>query len=247
MEPAQSLLRMQHFGNLSQYMGQFMDSRHKIMNYRAFPIFRDISGASIQRMLDCFHVRQAEYAPGSVMREYGGGRRDVGIVTEGTADLVRIDYGGTRTILEHLEAGSIFGEVLAFTVETGDSVSVVTDTGCQVIYMDYDHIMKRCENACQHHSQLVQNLFTLVTDQMQQMGRLVAVLSRRSIREKLLCYFSIQAAGGTFTLPFTLSALADYIGSDRSAMMRELKKLREEGLVEVEGRRITLHLQRQAG
>ena len=224
-----------------------MEKRHKIADYSRFPLFRDISPGSVERMLACFHVRQARYEAGAVVREYGGGGKEVGIVTAGAADLVRIDYGGTRTILEHLEAGSIFGEVLAFTVETGDSVSVVTDTGCQVIYMDYDHIMKRCENACQHHSQLVQNLFNLVTDQMQQMGRRVEVLSRRSIREKLLCYFAIQAEEGQFTLPFTLSALADYIGSDRSAMMRELKKLREEGLVEVEGRRITLHLQRQAG
>ena len=73
------------------------------------------------------------------------------------------------------------------------------------------------------------------------------VLSRRSIREKLLCYFSIHAKNGTYTMPFTLSALADYIGSDRSAMMRELKKLRQEGLVQVEGRRVTLAPQRQAG
>ena len=68
----------------------------------------------------------------------------------------------------------------------------------------------------------------------------VETLLRRSIREKLLCYFSIQAAGGTFTLPFTLSALADYISTDRSAMMRELRKLRNEGLVQVEGRQIAL-------
>ena len=224
-----------------------MKDSHKITDYRGFPIFRDISAMSIARMMECFCVRQVTYEPGSVVREYGSGGREVGIVAEGAADLVRIDYGGTRTILEHLEAGSIFGEVLAFTVQTGDSISVVTDTGCQVIYMDYAHIMKRCENACQHHSQLVQNLFNLVTDQMQQMGRRVEVLSRRSIREKLLCYFAIQAEEGQFTLPFTLSALADYIGSDRSAMMRELKKLREEGLVQVEGRKVTLHLQRRAG
>lgn len=217
-----------------------MDNKHKIMDYSHFPIFRDISGQSISRMLDCFHVRQAAYGPGAVVREYGENIRDVGIVTEGAADLVRIDYGGTRTILEHLEAGGIFGEVLAFTVQTGDSISVVTDGGCHVMFMDYAHIMKRCEKACEHHSQLVQNLFSLVTEQMQQMGQRVEVLSRRSIREKLLCYFSIQAKDGVFTLPFTLSALADYIGSDRSAMMRELRKLRQEGLVQVEGRRVTL-------
>ena len=218
-----------------------MKIKHKIMDCSSFPIFRDISGESVERMLKCFRVRQAGYGPGAVVREYGSGGKEVGIVTEGAADLVRIDYGGTRTILEHLEAGGIFGEVLAFTVQTGDSISVVTDAGCQVMYLDYAHIMGRCENACQHHSQLVQNLFSLVTDQMQQMGRRVEVLSRRSIREKLLCYFSIQADNGAFTLPFTLSALADYIGSDRSAMMRELKKLRQEGLVQVEGRRVTVY------
>ena len=42
-----------------------------------------------------------------------------------------------------------------------------------------------------------------------------------------------------FRLPFSLSVLADYIATDRSAMMRELKKMREEGLVSTDGREIT--------
>ena len=71
----------------------------------------------------------------------------------------------------------------------------------------------------------------------------VDVLSRRSIREKLLCYFRQQSekeGTDTFTLPFSLSTLADYIATDRSAMMRELKRLREEGTVSSDGRRFTL-------
>ena len=39
-------------------------------------------------------------------------------------------------------------------------------------------------------------------------------------------------------MPFTLSALADYISTDRSAMMRELKKMRTEGEVVIDGRRV---------
>ena len=60
----------------------------------------------------------------------------------------------------------------------------------------------------------------------------------------LLCYFSLQSArcgGREFTLPFSLSALADYISTDRSAMMRELKRLREDGIVDSKGRTITLN------
>ena len=63
------------------------------------------------------------------------------------------------------------------------------------------------------------------------------------IREKLLCYFNQLAekeGSRTFQLPFSLSMLADYIATDRSAMMRELKRLKEEGVLRSEGRRITL-------
>ena len=71
-----------------------------------------------------------------------------------------------------------------------------------------------------------------------------AGLFRRSIREKLLCYFRQLAESSgknTFTLPFSLSTLADYIATDRSAMMRELKRLREEGVVSSDGRKFTLN------
>ena len=69
------------------------------------------------------------------------------------------------------------------------------------------------------------------------------MLSRRSIRDKLLCYFRQLAEkeqSRTIQLPFSLSVLADYIATDRSAMMRELKRLKEEGVLKSEGRRITL-------
>ena len=82
-----------------------------------------------------------------------------------------------------------------------------------------------------------------MADKAQALSERIDVLSRRSIREKLLCYFrqlAQQAGSRTFTLPFSLSTLADYIATDRSAMMRELKRLREEGVVRSEGRRFTL-------
>ena len=63
------------------------------------------------------------------------------------------------------------------------------------------------------------------------------------IREKLLCFFEQLAdehGSRTFPLPFSLSMLADYISADRSAMMREMRKMREEDLISTEGRSVTL-------
>ena len=60
----------------------------------------------------------------------------------------------------------------------------------------------------------------------------------RQVRERVL---AARSGGSDFSLPFSLSALADYISADRSAMMRELKKMREEDLLSVHGRDVTLY------
>ena len=212
------------------------------MEYSRLAIFQDITNEEVESMIHCFRMRRAWFEPGEIICIYGESAGEVGVLVRGQAALVRFDYAGTRTILEQLEAGSVFGEALAFTPELGDCVEVVSAGRSEVLFMEYAHLMKRCRKACAHHSKLVQNMFRLVTEQTRRLSRRVEVLSRRSIREKLQCYFRLcrlEAGSDKFTLPFTLSALADYISTDRSAMMRELKKMRDEGLVRIEGRSVT--------
>ncbi|MCI8679386.1 MAG: Crp/Fnr family transcriptional regulator [Oscillospiraceae bacterium] len=213
------------------------------MEYGSLALFYDITDQEVEAMIQCFRMRRCRFHPGQIICTYGESAGEVGVLVSGEAELVRLDYAGNRTILERLETGGVFGESLAFTPTLGDCVEVVSAAGSEVLFMEYSHIMKRCENACAHHSKLVQNMFRLVAEQTRRLSQRVEVLSRRSIRDKLMCWFQLRrlAAGAdSFTLPFTLSALADYISADRSAMMRELKRMKEEGLVEMDGRRVTL-------
>ena len=211
------------------------------MEYGALALFRGIADGEVEAMIRCFRMRRGRYEAGEVICAYGESSGEVGVLLQGQAALIRFDYAGNRTILEQVEAGGVFGEALAFTPELGDCVEVVSDGESEVLFMEYGHLMKRCEKACAYHSKLVRNMFCLVTEHTRQLSRRVEVLSRRSIREKLQCYFRLcrlEAGKDSFVLPFSLSALADYISTDRSAMMRELKKMREAGLVSVEGRQI---------
>lgn len=208
------------------------------------PLFRDISYAEYVSMLSCFQAVQRSFRPDELIYDLSAPKNNaVGIVERGTAALIRIDEAGVSTVLEELSTGGVFGRSLAFAGSGEDSLEVVCRTPCDVLFIDYPHILKRCERACTHHSLLVQNMLRLMSEKAQALSRRVDVLSRRSIREKLLCYFrqlSEQAGSRTFTLPFSLSTLADYIATDRSAMMRELKRLREEGVIRSDGRQITL-------
>ena len=208
------------------------------------PLFQDISYEEYSRLLTCFQAVQKSFRSDDLIYDFSSPQNDaVGIVERGCAALIRIDEEGVATVMEELGPGGVFGRTLAFAGASGDSLQVVCRTPCDVLFIDYPHILKRCEHACNRHSVLVQNMLRLMSDKAQALSQRVDVLPRRSIREKLLCYFrqlSEQAGSNTFTLPFSLSTLADYIATDRSAMMRELKRLREEGVVRSDGRQFTL-------
>ena len=65
--------------------------------------------------------------------------------------------------------------------------------------------------------------------------RKVEVVSQRTIREKLLTYLSIQAQmqdARYFEIPLGRVELAEYLCVDRSALTRELVKMKEEGLID---------------
>lgn len=207
------------------------------------PLLEGVSPQECQAMRACLGVYEQYFRPGDIVYDLGGGRNMLGVLTDGAAVIERVDGKGERTILENLEPGGVFGEMMMFRSAVDNSVMVRCAAPCCVSFLRSEAVLRRCEHACACHSRLVENLFRLVTDKATSLSERVEVLSRRSIREKLLRYFELQAAknaGGTFSLPFSLSALADYISTDRSAMMRELKKMRQEMLVTVSGRRITL-------
>lgn len=164
------------------------------MEIGASPLFRGISEESQQAMRTCFDMREVSFRADEVIYDFGAGRNMVGVLAEGAAVIERIDQQGSRTILERLESGGVFGEMLMFENVAGDSITVVAETACRVWFMAADQVTKRCEKACTHHTQVVENMFQLVAEKATSLYERVEVLSRRSIRDKLMCYFSLMAA-----------------------------------------------------
>lgn len=209
------------------------------------PLFRGISHEEYLAMYDCFHAVSRSFSPGEVIYDFSVSGDQVGILEKGSASLVRIDEEGVETVLENLDPGGVFGRTLAFSTRNSDVLEVVCRSQCSVLFFDYAHVLKRCSNACTCHSLLVENMLRLMEEKAQVLSERIDVLSRRSIREKLLCCFSQfreKTGRDSFLLPFSLGVLADYIAADRSAMMRELKKMKEEGLLELQNREVTLHI-----
>lgn len=204
--------------------------------------FTDITAQEQERMRACFLAQEQLFAAGSCILDGDAPAERVGILLFGTARLSCTDEEGRSSILEHLEAGDIFGRAFSAPVD-GMLFQTVAVTPCRVLFFDYAHLVKRCENACVHHSRLVSNILQMAAHKTQTLSLHVSVLSQRSIRQKLMTYFGVcrfGAHGGEFRLPMTLTALSEYLSVDRSAMMREMKRMKEEGLIDFRGRDVKM-------
>ncbi len=190
----------------------------------------------------CHRVQKKTFAKNEVITSYIEKRNQFCILIEGNADLVRYDLNGNRTIVEHFSKNDVFGEVF-YRVTTNNELLVEAREKCEVLFYIYDDIHTKCKNSCKFHQVLSEDLPELILSKVTNLNMRIELLTKRSIRDKLLGYFTMLSTRNlskTFLLPFSLTDLADFLSIDRSAMMRELKLLREDGFIEKSGNRITL-------
>lgn len=199
-------------------------------------IFSDIDEANLEQMQTCFDMRVRSYRSGERILSFEKPSSDVGVLLSGTAVIMRVQENGIQTLMEYLGPGDVFGAVFFMSAVSPESYSVYCKESARIQFFDFHHVFTPCAKACKCHSRLTENFLMMLSRKTAVLSERLEILSRRSIRDKLKGYFHIMSAkcgSDRFELPFSLSTLADYLCTDRSAMMRELKKMKEEGLVEV--------------
>lgn len=77
-----------------------------------------------------------------------------------------------------------------------------------------------------------------------QLNKKMSYITHKTIRGRLLAYLEDQAEEANsekFEIPFNRNELSDYLCIDRSAMSRELSRMKKEGLLNFKKK--TFHLQ----
>ena len=209
---------------------------------KADTLFSYITQEEQERMKVCFGMREACYENNETIMEYAHSMKKIGLILEGQAVLYCCDEEGNQYMMDNLETDSVFGEPFLLPEES-QHYYVCARGKTRVLFIDYEHVIKRCENACHHHSQMVSNLLQMTALHSRQQTDRIYMLSRSSTRKKLMAYLHSLAAEkntGKFKLPMSYTALAQYLSVDRSAMMREIKSLSDEGVIKRDGRNVEL-------
>ncbi len=199
------------------------------------PLFAGISATELAALLECLAAREVAVEKNQTIFWEGDPAQDMGIVLEGAVQVVRDDYYGNRTIVAQVEPGGLFAEAFACAGTPFFPVSVVASAAGAVMLLDCQRIMTVCGSSCVFHGRLVKNLLAIVANKTLQLNQKLELLSRRSIRERLMSYLlscAKKADSSEFTIPYDRQQLANYLCVERSALSAEIGRLQREGVLE---------------
>lgn len=163
----------------------------------------------------------------------------IGYIIEGHIQVIKEDYNGNRTIEERLTEKETFGSILS---NLNKEYKLISQDTTKIIIIEYNRILTH-ETDSKIYNQFLKNLLRISNENITKKNERLQIVTQKTIRNKLLTYLDIISSKNmskNIYLPYTFTELAGYLSIDRSAMSRELSNLKEEGFIEIKGRRITL-------
>ena len=189
----------------------------------------DIS--AIAKHLD---FRTNRYRKGEVILSAGSIVTDIGLVLSGSVRIEHTDLWGNKSILGITPAGGVFAESYACIPNEPMLVDAAANEDCKILFVSVPKLFAPCPaSRCQ--SRLIQNLLAISAGKNLLLSKRSLHTSPKTIRGRLLSYFSQEALAQEsrkITIPFDRQQLADYLNLDRSALSKELGKMKKDGLIE---------------
>ena len=204
--------------------------------------FEGLTKSQINKLLDLLGVHVYKFNKNQEILPTIKNENIVGIILDGYAQILNIEYNGNEIVIDNLYKDSVFGTNISLT--NSENYQIIAKQDTDVLVIDYDKLINPQNLNHNYFNIFFRNLFVIINIKMKEKNERIKVLEKKQIREKLLEYFEMEYKKGHLNnnifLSFSFKDLADYLAINRSAMFRELKHLKEEKLIEVNNRKVTL-------
>ncbi|MCX7781494.1 MAG: Crp/Fnr family transcriptional regulator [Negativicutes bacterium] len=201
----------------------------------ASPLFAGIAPDTLAVMFDCLQPKMSVHPKNSYITIEGEPFVGLGILLTGEAAVIKENVAGARVVMTILQAGDMFGEMIAFSSRNSWPASVCAQTECSVVFLPPQKITGTCAHACNGHQQMVRNMLLIVSEKALMLNRKVEYLTIKSMRAKIATYLLEQyklMGKKTFVMSLKRNDLADFLNVSRTALSREMGRMRDEGLID---------------
>lgn len=204
------------------------------MNILKFSVFRGISEAEYNDIQNKAYIRQKEYKREGIIFHAGDRVTEIGMVISGSVNIETVDVWGNRSILSNVSAGQVFAESYVFSY-TAMMVDVVAAEDCVVAFLELGPLHDANNAELSWYPKLIRNFLAILANKNIVLSNRIFCTSPKTVRERVMTYLSNESknCGSRYiTIPFDRQQMADYLNVERTALSKELGRMKRDGILE---------------
>lgn len=213
----------------------------KSVNFTECILFKNLSQKEIDTVLNNSKSQQIPYKKESCIFERDDTPEFMYVLLSGAVQIEKVDINGKRIIMNVFrEPGTIFGEVYLYLSQHSYDYSCIAIEDSEVLALPKSYFdISSDHNEIQR--KITYNMLEILSEKAYHLNQKILILGSFSLRQKL-SNFIIQKSkdSGKIHLNLNREELADYIGTTRPSLSRELMNMENDGLIKVEKESITI-------
>ena len=173
--------------------------------------------------------------------QLGGTIQYAGLLLKGKIESSFQNENFDQITMHTFTGGYLFGEGLVINHAKNSPVQVRAVEDSVVLFIDLEMIYAAADNSPIRNI-LARNLIKSLAKKNLILNQKVRILSQKNLRDRIFIYLRTlpKDRNGYVKIPFTQTALAEYLGVNRSALSRELGRMQNEGLLVIDGKKIKI-------
>lgn len=209
-------------------------------------LFRGIRKEDMPEVLAYLNAHIEEYQKGETIVRLDNEVKP-GIILHGQAKISYFDDAMNPMAVDHLFKGHTFGQAAAFLSEYKSQIELVAAAYTIICRVNLRKLLHshhhHHEPPPMHHHVVASNALQSVSQHAANLHLRLRIIGQKTVRSRLKVYLNhLHGEGrGKIHIPFSMSDLAVYLNSDRSALYKEIRALKEEGVLEWRRRHVHLH------
>lgn len=211
-----------------------MHPQHKAILY-ASGLFSGIEPERVDFILTCLNARQEHYEKNTVVWNIGDTLHACALVLSGSLRAESVNASGEHLLMANHRPGALVGDVLMATPGSKSPVYVVASEDSELLFLPFHRIMSGCPRCCPSHTRLRENLVSEIAMKFWAQRQRTGYLSAKTLRQRIAMRLydeSVRTGSLTFSLGGTREDLADFLGANRSALSREIGRMKAEGILD---------------
>ena len=198
------------------------------------PVFAGMTEKEIADQMIALRGQKSMEPKGRVLIREGEKTDRCGVLLSGHLQGQQINEDGNLSVITTLSPGMMFGEILIFSDHPAP-VTLTAVTDCRVLWLGPVDLSRA-------DPKLIGNLLNIIGKEYWALHQKIRYCGIVSLRKRILSYLRDRekTPGEEFTVPFDRNGMAAYLNADRSALSRELSRMKADGLLDYHKNRFRL-------